>query len=70
MTSAILNGFRRPLEELWTPAWDVYSEDGRFLGDVVMPPRFRPHRIRGDAVYGVERDSFDVQHVVRLRIVR
>lgn len=50
--------------------WEVFAEDGRFLGTVSFPPRFRPLRWRGDDVYGVRRDDLDVPYVVRLRLVR
>jgi hypothetical protein len=69
MTAAVLDGFRRPLREFWSPVWEVYSRHGRFLGEITMPPRFTPHKIRGMHVYGVERDALDVQRVVRLQIV-
>jgi hypothetical protein len=69
MTRAVLDGFRQPLQEFWSFAWEVFSEEGRNLGDITMPPGFVLQRIRGSHVYGLERDSLGVQHVVRLRIV-
>jgi hypothetical protein len=68
MTAAVLDGFRRPLQEFWAPTWDVFSEDGRLLGEVAMPARFTLHKIRGSRIYGVERDELGVQRVARLRI--
>jgi hypothetical protein len=68
MTSAVLDGFRRPLQEFWAPTWDVFSEDGQLLGEVAMPARFTLHKIRGSRIYGVERDELGVQRVARLRI--
>jgi hypothetical protein len=48
--------------------WDVYDTEGRLLGTIEFPPRFRPLRIVGDDVYGVLRDELDVQYVARFRI--
>ena len=52
-----------------TPTWDVFDSQGRFLGDVTLPPRFTAHVFRGDMIYGIWRDELDVQYVVRLHIV-
>lgn len=52
-------------------AWEVFDEDGRFLGKVESDldlERLTVHEITSDAVYGVFRDDLDVQYVVRLRI--
>ncbi|MGD2122777.1 MAG: 6-bladed beta-propeller [Gemmatimonadota bacterium] len=49
--------------------WDVFNQEGRFLGTLLMPPRFTPHVFRGDKIYGVLRDELDVQYVVRFGIV-
>lgn len=57
-------------QNVGAPEWDVFDEDGRFLGVVAFPDRFQPFHFRGDAVYGLWRDDIDVQHVMRLRIVR
>jgi hypothetical protein len=54
-------------------AFDVFDAEGRYLGRVRLPGGMDAHPapvIRNDAVYGVARDSLDVQHVVRARIVR
>jgi len=51
-------------------AWDVLDSDGRFLGTILMPDRFRIQRITDDAVYGVRKDTLDVEHVERLRLIR
>ncbi len=58
------------IEDSGAPEWDVFDAEGRFLGVVAMPPRFAPRLFRDDKIYGVWRDDLDVQHVVRLRIVR
>lgn len=59
---------RWPLREFWSPNWEVFSWAGRFLGEVVLPPRFTLFKIRGSHIYGMERDELGVQRVVRLRI--
>ncbi|MCG6955961.1 MAG: 6-bladed beta-propeller [Gemmatimonadetes bacterium] len=48
--------------------WDVFSATGRFYGVVTMPARFRPALFRDDRLYGIRRDEFDVQQVVRFRV--
>jgi hypothetical protein len=69
ITSAILEGFRPPLREFWSRVWDIYSSDGRYLGELLFPERMTVHRIRGSYVYGVQLDDLGVQQVVRLRII-
>jgi hypothetical protein len=59
---------RHLTESRGTPEWDVFDTDGRFLGEVLLPPRFMPHVFRGDKIYGVWLDDLDVQYVVRLRV--
>ena len=54
--------------ELGSPEWDVFDREGRYLGEVTLPPRFQPHIIRGDRVYGVVRDELDVPYVVVLEV--
>lgn len=54
-------------------AFDVFDPEGRYLGRVRLPgglASFPPPVLRGDALYGVGRDSLDVPQVVRARIVR
>lgn len=48
--------------------WTVLDPRGRWLGDVTMPPAFRPLDIGGDWIVGVERDSLDVERVVLRRL--
>jgi 6-bladed beta-propeller len=52
------------------PDWDVFDAGGRFLGTVTLPAAVRVARILGDRLYGIARDSLDVEQVVRARIVR
>lgn len=54
-------------------AFDVFGADGRYGGRVRLPGGMDAYPapvIRGDALYGVVRDSLNVQHVVRARIRR
>jgi hypothetical protein len=48
--------------------WDVFDDQGRYLGALLMPVRFQPVEFRGDEIYGVQRDELDVQYVVKLRV--
>lgn len=56
-------------DEASAPDWDVFDSEGRYLGVVTMPRMFTPKIFRGDKIYGIWRDEFDLQYVVRLRIV-
>ena len=56
-------------DELGASEWDVFDAQGRFLGVVGMPERFTAMVFRDDRIYGLWRDEFGVQYVVRLRIV-
>jgi len=63
------------MEDRWkdTPLWDVFDRDGTFLGTVEAPlamSRYPTPVFRGDRVWAVSRDDFDVQRIVRYRIVR
>lgn len=49
--------------------WDVFDREGRFLGVVMMPARFRPMVFRDDRIYGLWRDDRDVSYALRLRVV-
>ncbi len=54
-------------------AFDVFESDGTFLGTVVAPDGFStfPTPIfDGDLVWGVTRDDFGVQRIVRWRVTR
>ena len=43
--------------------WTVFDPDGRLLGTVLTPERFRPTQVGSDFVLGVWRDELDVQYV-------
>jgi len=57
------------IEDFGSTEWDIFDRRGRYLGAVPMPPRFTPRTFVGDKIYGVQRDDFDVQYVVRMRVV-
>lgn len=58
------------MQDLGSSEWEVFDADGRYLGVVTVPERVQPMLVRGDAIYGVARDDFEVQTVVRLAIQR
>jgi hypothetical protein len=51
-----------------SPAWTVFDPDGRMLGAVSLPDRFKPTQIGIDFVLGVWSDDLDVQHVRMYRL--
>lgn len=56
------------LQNLGSDDWDVFDAEGRYLGVVTMPTRFTPIRVDGEAFWGIQRDEFDVQSIVRYRL--
>lgn len=56
------------VQDIGGPAWDVFDNEGRYLGVVRMPGRFTPMLFREDRVYGVLRDEMDVQYVARMAL--
>lgn len=58
--------------ELQTPPrrWSLFAPDGAWLGDLMMPPGFKPLDSRGDLVLGVWRDADDLPQVQLRRLVR
>jgi 6-bladed beta-propeller len=48
--------------------WEVFADDGRFLGRVPLPPRSTLVDADGDLVWAITRDDQDLQAVVRMRI--
>lgn len=57
-----------PENDLGAAEWDVFDRDGRFMGVVTLPPRFQPRVVRGNRIYGVQRDELDVQYVVAVEV--
>lgn len=43
--------------------WVVLQADGRYLGEVEVPPRFVVHEIGEDRILGVWRDELDIEYV-------
>lgn len=53
--------------------WEIFADDDRYLGVLAIPESLDGislHHIGTDYVWGVVRDEFDVQYVVRARIRR
>ena len=50
--------------------WDVFEENGTYLGAVAVPPRTTLRAINGDTVWGVQRGDSDEEYVVRFRLTR
>lgn len=50
--------------------WEVLDREGRYLGTVDLPTRFRLMEIRGDTILGVQADRDLVDHVVMLKLNR
>jgi hypothetical protein len=48
--------------------WDVFDDQGRYLGQLTMPLRFQPVEFRDNEIYGIQRDELDVQYVVKLAV--
>jgi hypothetical protein len=53
-----------------TPGWHVFGPDGRWLGTVAGPERFRITQVGADRVVGVWQDPLDVEHVQVRPLVR
>lgn len=51
------------------PAFDVFEQDGRFLGTALTPRDSRLLVKRGDFVWGVHRGELDESYIVRWRMV-
>ncbi|HEY8482960.1 MAG TPA: hypothetical protein VIL13_00005 [Longimicrobiales bacterium] len=62
--------YRSPLEEKLPVTWSVFDPDGRWLGSVTLPARFKVKQIGEDFVLGIWEDEYDVQHVRLYDLVR
>ena len=60
--------YARPGEE--PASWDVFDPQGRWLGTVAMPERFRLLAVGDDRVLGVTRDALDVERLEVRRLLR
>lgn len=59
----------RPAWEV-EPEWDIVTQEGRWLGTVRTPARFRPFQIGRDFVLGVSRDDLGVERVHLFELVK
>jgi hypothetical protein len=57
-------------QDIGSPEWEIFDGEGRFLGVVTLPERFRPVDVIGDQIYGIWQDDLDVQYVMRLQLHR
>ena len=57
-----------PLSDYGGIDFDVFDNEGRYLGIVSLPERFRPYTFHEDVIYGVWRDDLDVNYVLGLRV--
>lgn len=60
--------FRSPTDP--EALWSIFDLEGRWLGRVAMPDRFRPTHVGAAWVVGVWRDDLEVQHVRVHRIAK
>jgi hypothetical protein len=51
-------------------AWTVFDREGRMLGSVMLPDRFRPLHIDDASILGVWRDDLDVERVQVYALVK
>lgn len=50
--------------------WDVFDADGRYLGELRLPSGVQLFAAKGDFLYGIRPDEFDVPSIVRYRVDR
>lgn len=48
--------------------WTVFGPDGKWLGEVNLPPRFTVYRIGRDYILGLARDDLEVEQIRVLRL--
>lgn len=53
--------YRAPWES--SPVWEIFNPDGRWLGNVRTPSRFRIHEIGSDYLLGTWRNDLDVEYL-------
>ena len=51
-------------------AFDIFDDEGRYLGRATSDVQFDRMVFHGDYVYGVTRDEFDVPYLVRARVLK
>jgi len=59
-----------PPLEVWTEpsVYEVFEAAGSYLGRVRLPDTFTPHVMRGELLWGIERDDLGVEYVARYRV--
>jgi len=50
--------------------WSVFDSEGRWLGDVVTPPRLTVRQIGSDYILGQESDEMETEHVLLYRLIK
>jgi len=70
MAEGAEEGFEFDPQDIGSPEWEVFDAEGRYLGIVTLPDRFRPVNVEGDEIYGVWMDELDVQYIMRLQVNR
>lgn len=58
------------INDLGSNRWDIFDPEGRYLGEMEVPDGFQVLRLIDGVLWGFDRDEFDVQSVVGLRVVR
>jgi hypothetical protein len=53
--------YRLPWED--EPQWEIFDPDGRWLGRLATPRRFRPYQIGRDFILGRHRDDLGVERI-------
>lgn len=61
-------GFEFDAQDIGSPDWEVFDDQGRYLGLVTLPDRFQPTNVEGNHIYGIWRDELDVQYIMRLMV--
>jgi len=56
-------------QDVGSPIWDVFDDEGRYLGPLTFPGRYQPIKVAGDRIYGIDRDELDIQRVKVYRVV-
>jgi hypothetical protein len=60
----------RESNETHRSTWAVYENDGRLLGSIQMPRRFRPTQVTDEHVIGIAWDEMRVEYVQVFRLLR
>ena len=57
-------------QAIGSPEWEIFDQEGKYLGVVTLPDRFTPLNSQGDFLYGIWLDEVDVQYVMRVHVNR